>query len=176
MRLFIASCIFLQVHLIVGIDAGIHAAYAALDLNGQLVGAGCEKEASHEKLVASIRPVGIPSIVACDVRKPPAFVSKIAARFNALLFVPSHDLTSEEKRAIGAEIPDVHVRDAYAAAVKAYRAYANRLRQIDALPSSENKDRLKHLVLQGHALTKLLQGQKQTAYKRKTLKTARNKK
>lgn len=162
-------------YLIIGVDAGIKAAYAALDLNGRLVSAGCEKEVSHERMVEHIRRVGIPSLIACDVRKPPSFVSKIAARFNAPLSSPFKDLTAEEKRAIGQDIMDVHMRDAYVAAVKAYHRHANRLRQIESMSIPQDKDKLKHLVLQGHTLTKLLKGQKQTPAKKKSLKIARRK-
>jgi uncharacterized protein len=149
------------VYLIVGVDAGIKAAYAALDLNGRLVAAGCEKEASNERFVEHIRHLGVPSLIACDVKKPPDFVSKLAARFNVSLYSPRQNLSTQEKKAIGAEILDVHMRDAYAAAMKAYRNHANRLRQIDNL-ADPDKDKLKHLVLQGHPLSKVLQGKKHT--------------
>jgi len=64
------------------------------------------------------------------------------------VFSPSKSLTLKEKRIIGKNIVDAHVRDAYAAAIKAYRHYANRLRQIE-------KEKLKHLVISGHAVGKL---------------------
>lgn len=43
---------------------------------------------------------------------------------------------------------DVHIRDSYAAAVKAYRRYVNRFRSIDAM-DAYNKDELKKLVIAG---------------------------
>ncbi len=152
-------------YLIVGIDAGIKAGYAALDLNGNLVSAGCEKELSEAEMVKIIRNIGIPSIVACDVKKAPSFVSKIAARFNVSLFSPGKDISVDEKKKMGGDIMDPHMRDAYSAALKAYRQHANRLRQVDKLHTEQDKAMLKHLVLQGHALTKMLQGKKQTARK-----------
>jgi len=164
------------VYLIVGIDAGIKAAYAALDLNGNLVAAGCEKEASDETVIARIRHLGIPSLIACDVQKPSDFVSKISARLNVSLYSPPQNLTTKEKRAIGTDILDVHMRDAYAAAVKAYRNHANRLRQIDRLSTSQNKDKLKHLVLQGHPLAKVLKGQKHSPAKKSRRKKPSHKK
>lgn len=152
-------------HLIVGVDAGINAAYAALDLNGRLAGVGCEKEASPEKLVERIRRLGVPSLIACDVRKTPFFVSKIAARFNVRVAAPSRNMGTDEKRGIGSGLQDAHMRDAYAAAVKAYRRYANRFRQIDRLcpPDAPDADRIKHRRIQGHAVTRLLREERQGA-------------
>ncbi|HLD60113.1 MAG TPA: DUF460 domain-containing protein [Candidatus Bilamarchaeaceae archaeon] len=83
-----------------------------------------------------------------DVSPTPFFVRKVGARFNVKVFSPSKSLTLKEKRIIGKNIVDAHVRDAYAAAIKAYRHYANRLRQIE-------KEKLKHLVISGHAVGKL---------------------
>jgi predicted RNase H-like nuclease (RuvC/YqgF family) len=51
----------------------------------------------------------------------------------------------------GAGTANTHERDAYCAAVFAYRAHANKLRQIDALADlgHEERDRIKHLLLRG---------------------------
>ena len=99
-----------------------------------------------------VSKVGIPSLVASDVKPPPSFVQKIAARFNAKLFYPPRNLTQEEKREMGHFIEDHHIRDAYAAALKAYRNYENRLRQIEHMETVLDKDLLKHMVMQGHSL------------------------
>jgi len=123
-----------------------------LDLNGKLVASACEKEASHERITELVSGAGTPSIIATDVSPAPSFVQKVAARFNARLFVPEHSLSQEEKRGIGGKIQNAHIRDAYAAAVKAYRNYENRLRQIEHMETSLDRDLLKHMVLQGHSL------------------------
>ncbi len=135
-----------------GIDPGIYTAFAALDLNGELVASGCEKEASDERMVEIIRKVGVPSLIASDVNPPPGFVQKVAARFNVRLFYPPRSLTQEEKKQVGGFIDDVHIRDAYGAAIKAYHNYENRLRQIERMDTALDKDLLKHMVLQGHSL------------------------
>ncbi len=149
-------------YVIVGIDAGINVGYAVLDLNGALVAAGVEKEANDETIVKMISQVGIPSLVASDVHPPSSFVSKVAARFNVKVFYPQKSMTIDEKRLISRNILDPHIRDAYAAAVKAYRNYANRLRQVDKLGTLEDKNRLKHLIIQGQALTKILRPEGKT--------------
>ncbi|MBS3067365.1 DUF460 domain-containing protein [Candidatus Micrarchaeota archaeon] len=143
-------------YVIVGIDAGINVGYAVLDLNGALVAAGVEKEANDETIVRIVAKIGIPSLVASDVSPAPSFVSKVAARFNVRVFTPNKSMTADEKRLIGSNIIDPHIRDAYAAAVKAYRNYANRLRQVDKLGTLEDKNKLKHLIIQGQALAKIL--------------------
>jgi predicted RNase H-like nuclease (RuvC/YqgF family) len=120
-----------------------------------------EKEAGNEDIVRIVSAAGIPSIIATDVNPAPHFVSKVAARFNVKVFTPAKSMTAEEKRQIGKHIDDVHVRDAYAAAIKAFREYANRLRQIDMTMddlSAREKDRLKHFVIHGRSVHSSLQG------------------
>ncbi len=117
-----------------------------------MVASGCEKEASDERVVEIIRKVGVPSLVASDVNPPPSFVQKVAARFNVRLFCPERSLTQEEKKKMGRFIDDVHIRDAYGAAMKAYHAYENRLRQIEGMDTGLDRDLLKHMVVQGHTL------------------------
>lgn len=133
-------------------DPGVYTAFAALNLKGELVASGCEKEASDERVVEIIRKVGVPSLVASDVNPPPSFVQKVAARFNVRLSYPARSLTHEEKKTMGGFIDDVHIRDAYGAAMKAYHAYENRLRQIEGMDTSLDKDLLKHMVVQGYSL------------------------
>lgn len=135
-----------------GVDPGVYTAYAALDLNGNLVSSGCEKEMSHEDLVRKISSIGRPSMVSTDVCPAPAFVQKVAARFHVRLFAPERSLLVEEKKKIGKEIQNPHIRDAYAAAMKAYHHYENTLRRIEHSDTVLDKELIKHLVLQGHSV------------------------
>jgi len=141
-----------MIYTIVGVDAGIKTGYAILDLSGKLVGMGCEKEASDEKIVKRISDFGIPVLIASDTSPPSHFVSKIGARLNIKVFSPGESLTKLEKREIGKGIDDVHIRDSYAAAVKAYRRYQNRLRQIDAM-EVKNKEELKKKAICGQKIS-----------------------
>ena len=141
-----------MIYTIVGIDAGIKTGYAVLDLSGNLIGMGCEKEASDEKIVKLISMIGIPVLIASDTSPPSHFVSKIGARLNIRVFSPRESLTKLEKREIGRGIDDVHIRDSYAAAVKAYRRYQNRLRQIDAM-DVENREELKKKAICGQRIS-----------------------
>ncbi len=146
-------------YLIVGIDPGINVGYAAIDLDGKLVAAGVEKEANDEEIVRIITKTGIPSLIASDIALPSGFVRKVAARFNVKVHSPKKNMSAEEKREIGENIINPHMRDAYAAAIKAYNTYANRLRQVDKL-DGEDKLKLKHLLIQGETLSKMVRGEK----------------
>jgi predicted RNase H-like nuclease (RuvC/YqgF family) len=126
-----------------------------LDLSGNLVCSGVEKEANHERIVKIISSVGSPSLIASDTSPPSHFVQKVAARYQLKLFHPKRSLSKEQKRIIGRDIFDPHIRDAYAAAVKAYRRYADRLRQIDCMDVPD-RDTLKHMVITGYPIGKVL--------------------
>ncbi|MDD5337477.1 MAG: DUF460 domain-containing protein [Candidatus ainarchaeum sp.] len=141
-----------KIHLIVGVDPGIKTAFAALDLNGRTVASGTLKEADPDRIVEEISKLGIPSVVASDVNPVPSFVQKIAARFNVRTFVPLRSMQEEEKKHISPMAENLHERDAIAAAVKCYRFYANRLRQIEIMDTGHDRDMLKHLVISGFSL------------------------
>ncbi|MFH1520112.1 MAG: DUF460 domain-containing protein [Candidatus Micrarchaeota archaeon] len=140
-------------YLIIGIDPGINVGYAALDLNGKLVGAGVTKQKNANNVVGLISQIGIPLLVACDVAKPPSFVKSVAAKFNIKVFSPSKNLTQESKRFMAKDAMDIHIRDAYAAALKAYRKYSNRFRRIDKI-YSDKAEEYKKMVLEGKAVGK----------------------
>jgi predicted RNase H-like nuclease (RuvC/YqgF family) len=112
------------------------------------VASGCEKEASDERIINIVSRVGIPVLIASDTSPPSSFVQKMAARLNAKVFSPKESLTKLEKRNIAKGIDDPHIRDSYAAAVKAYRRYQNRLRQIEHMDVS-NKEELKRMIILG---------------------------
>lgn len=146
-------------YLIVGIDPGIKTGYAALDLRGRFVAGGCEKEANDERIVRSVSAIGIPALVASDTSPPSSFVQKVAARLNVRVSSPSESMSRVEKRWIGKDISDPHIRDAFAAAVKAFRKHQNRLRQIDLMdvPDSQ-KDSLKRMAIVGKRISDSLPG------------------
>jgi uncharacterized protein len=94
-------------------------------------------------------------LIASDTSPPSHFVVKIAARFNVRVFSPKESMSRIEKRTIGKGIDDVHIRDSYAAAIKAYRRYQNRLRQIEAM-EIQGKDELKKMVIVGERISERL--------------------
>ncbi|MFH1685531.1 MAG: DUF460 domain-containing protein [Candidatus Micrarchaeota archaeon] len=122
-----------------------------MSLEGKLVATGCEKEASDKIIVREVSKIGIPVIIASDTSPPSHFVQKIAARFNVKVFCPKESMSKNEKRVIGKGMDNVHIRDSYAAAIKAYRRYQNRLRQIDSM-EIENKEELKKRAIIGEKI------------------------
>lgn len=140
------------IYTIVGIDAGINVGYAVLDLSGKLIASGTLKGASSEKVVEVISTYGIPLLIASDTSPPSHYVQKVSARLNVKLFHPQESMSKIEKKQIGKEIDDPHIRDSFSAAVKAFRKYQNRLRQIDSSNHS-NKEELKRFVIIGERVS-----------------------
>ncbi|MCX8195085.1 MAG: DUF460 domain-containing protein [Candidatus Micrarchaeota archaeon] len=142
-------------YLIAGIDPGNTYGIAILSLDGRKV-ALRSTEGGSSDAVKIIERSGTPSLIACDVSPPPESVQKIASYFSCRLFSPPREIREEEKKSIAssAGARNNHERDAYCAAVFAYRSFQNKLRQIDALQelSQEEKERLKHLLLKGYRL------------------------
>jgi len=142
-------------YLIVGIDPGNTVGIAALGMDGRVVALRSTANGIDEA-IRIIEGLGTPSIVATDVYPAPAAVLRAASSFNARLFAPRENVREDVKREIaqGAGVSNAHERDAYCAAVLAYRAHANRLRQISALGdfSQEEKEELMHLAINGQSL------------------------
>lgn len=135
---------------IFGIDPGANSAVCALDLKGSLIACRHAKEGGRETVSSMINSIGVPSAIATDKSVAPDSVRKVAAGYNAALFVPARELTEKEKSSLasGKGFENNHLRDAYAAASMAYRHYANKLRQIDAM-GFEDPDEVKHRVING---------------------------
>lgn len=142
-------------YIIAGIDPGSTIGIALLDLKGRKIGAYSFSGGLSEA-VKTIERHGTPSIIACDVTPVPDMVARAASYFSCRLYTPQRNIREEDKRKVasGAGTQNAHERDAYTAAVYAFRASANRLRQIDALEgvAQEDKERVKHLILKGYKL------------------------
>jgi predicted RNase H-like nuclease (RuvC/YqgF family) len=113
-----------------------------------LVGVGVVKQNNANQVVSIISSLGVPLLVACDVAKPPSFVRSIAAKFNVKVYSPSRNMSQESKHLMAKEILNHHIRDAYAAALKAYRKYSNRFRHINK-KYPEKAEEYKRMVLEG---------------------------
>ena len=139
-------------HIIVGIDPGATFGIAAIGLDGRKI-ALRSTMGGFSDAARMIETIGTPSLVACDTNPAPEAALRLASYFSCRLFVPRQSVREEDKRSVarGAGTSNTHERDAYCAAVFAYHAHANKLRQIDALEglASNEKDRIKHLLLRG---------------------------
>lgn len=142
-------------YIIAGIDPGSTIGIAILDLKGGKIGTYSFSGGLAEA-VKTIEQKGTPSIIACDVTPVPDMVARAASFFSCKLYTPQRNIREEDKRKVasGAGTSNAHERDAYTAAVYAYRASANRLRQIDVLEglAEADKERVKHLILKGYRL------------------------
>ncbi|BCS90659.1 MAG: hypothetical protein ARM1_0116 [Candidatus Micrarchaeota archaeon] len=127
---------------IVGIDPGDTIGVCIISLNGDLIRVAHFKYKDLSFLLNFISSYGQPVIVAVDKTHGNEMPKHIAAIFKAKFFVPSRDLSIETKKALSysVKIYNPHERDAYAAALKAYRKYSNKLRQADKFAKQYSKD------------------------------------
>lgn len=148
--------------LIVGIDPGTTIGYAIFDLEKKTFSLGSRREMSKEELVGVISKEGKPSLLACDVNPAPELLLKLASYFNSRVFVPNKDMGEREKSQLveGMKFSNEHEKDAAAAAMKAFRFYENKLRQIDRILKekglSDKAAEIKHLVLNSTSLSNAL--------------------
>jgi uncharacterized protein len=139
-------------HIIVGIDPGSTFGIAMVGLDGSRI-ALRSTLGGFSDAARIVEATGTPSLVACDTNPAPEAALRLASYFSCRLFVPHESVREDEKRGVarGAGTANTHERDAYCAAVFAYRAHANKLRQIDALSelTQHERDRIKHMLLRG---------------------------
>lgn len=148
--------------MIVGVDPGTTVGYAVFDLETKKLSVGSKREMSREELVDLISREGKPSLLACDVNPAPEMLIKLASYFNVRVSTPERDMGEDEKSKLVGEMKfsNEHERDAAAAAIRAYRVYENKLRQIDRVVAErgipEKANEVKHLVLNNTSLSDAL--------------------
>jgi uncharacterized protein len=113
----------------------------------------------------TINRVGTPVIIASDKPDPSPIVRKVNAAFNSRLYCPDRELKVDEKRgaARGVGIKDPHERDAYIAAISAYRAHSNKFKQIEhiALENSySNIEEIKAKVVARYSIREAVENRK----------------
>lgn len=137
---------------IVGIDPGATFGIALVGLDGRKLALGSTMGGFSEA-ARMIEARGTPSLVACDTNPAPEAALRLASYFSCRLFVPRQSVREDDKRLVarGAGTANAHERDAYCAAVLAWRAHQNKLRQIDALDglAHAEREKVKHLLLRG---------------------------
>ncbi|MBC7100111.1 MAG: DUF460 domain-containing protein [Methanobacteriales archaeon] len=153
--------------IIVGLDPGLTVGIAILNLRGDLVYINSIKEASHAEVIMEIMDKGKAIVIGSDVHPPPKMVKKIATALNSRLYTPERIFSVASKNELvnaflmekKLDISlDAHERDALAAAIKTYRHYENKLRQVESrLTSSDINERevdeIKGLVIKGTPIT-----------------------
>ncbi len=126
----------IDIPVILGIDPGSTVAVAAIDINGNLVEVHSSKNLSLEDLVRYVSKFKRILICSVDVNPAPRIVEKLSSILNTILFVPNDSMSVEEKIRIVDETygkkcySNNHERDAIAAALKAYKYYKNKIKNI----------------------------------------------
>lgn len=149
-------------HVIVGIDPGKTSAIACIDLDGRVVLLASKRFAGLTWFVASARGAGSPVVIASDKKRPVDTVSKIAAIFDAVLFVPESDISVSKKKAVQREdesVENLHQRDALTAARVAYNHYSNKLKQAERLAREKGSteiDEVKAMVIRKYSVSEAL--------------------
>ncbi|MFH0832449.1 MAG: DUF460 domain-containing protein [Candidatus Aenigmatarchaeota archaeon] len=146
-------------NVIVGVDPGVTTGIAIIDLkkNSSFCKIFSEKGFSFNRICEYISGIGTPVIVATDVAKPPEMIKRVAASFNAVIFKPGENMTTEKKKQLTKNFPcrNKHQRDALAAAIKAKKAASSFLIKIDGMMESRGcaqfSDEVKSLILKGKA-------------------------
>jgi predicted RNase H-like nuclease (RuvC/YqgF family) len=144
--------------LIVGIDPGITAAYAALTTRGKLVKLKSSKHLTLSSIIAELTSEGRVIAVGTDVKYSPKLVDKFCARLGAKLIAPTEDLKIGFKTRITENFRynDDHQRDALASAVYAYHELEPVLKKIEFTLKKEGKENLGHdvnlLVIKGMSI------------------------
>ncbi len=127
--------------LIAGIDPGTKVGWAVLDLNGNIVNIGSQKELSLDALTAKLHQLGNIILVGCDKAKTPSFVQSFATKVGAKTFSPKYDLGVNEKRSITKQqnLKQAHEIDALASAITALNSIQILTRKINSGLEKRNK-------------------------------------
>lgn len=146
-------------YLIAGIDPGTTMALALLSLDGDLIHLSSSRVTSVAEAIAGITTFGRPLIIASDKKEMPGTVEKIRRSFNAVSFLPKNDIPVPEKYELAADVnyTNDHERDAYAAAMLAYRHYKNKFASLSKrLPPGIVLDEVRARVVRGLSLEQAL--------------------
>lgn len=136
-----------------------------LDLDGRLVWASHGSGGSSNDIIGMISGVGKPVIIAGDRKNSSELVRKVNASFNSILFEPKKDLSTDMKKALAkaVNIGSPHERDAYAAAVYAFKNYAGKFIHAERLAkrrNADNIDEIKAKVVLRYSIDEAITGRK----------------
>jgi uncharacterized protein len=148
-----------------GMDTGKTAAIAFLDLSGNLVHVATQRYGGMEWFVDEASKFGTPVVIASDKKRAEGTITKLCAIFDAVLFAPREDISVKKKNELieNPRVTNAHERDALAAAVAAYNAYANKLHQAEKIARQENYediDRLKLMVIKKYSIDEVMERRK----------------
>lgn len=142
-------------YLIVGIDPGTTTAFAALDLDGNLLHLQSSRQMTMSDVIEALYKVGKPLIIASDVQEMPFTVEKIRRSFSAIAYSPRQDTSVETKVELTGpfEYQNDHERDALSAALDAYRHYRHKFQNLlKRIPAGHDLDEVRARVIRGQSL------------------------
>lgn len=161
-------------YIIMGVDPGIVAGLAILDIEGRPLYVVSKRYFSRGDMISIAREYGLPVLISTDVSKPPTMVRKLAASLNIPLFTPSRTLSVAEKERIVREylskfknlnnvkVSNSHERDALAAAIKAYLSFKSKFEQAEAkireLGINISLREVKALIIRGKSISEAING------------------
>src|SRR3989338_511882 len=139
--------------LIVGIDPGVTAAYAALDIEGKLLKLYSSKQLELNNIISETIELGKVVLVGTDKAKAPNLAEAFTTKVGARAINPNEDLKVKEKRRMTSDynFGDEHQGDALASALFAHKQMKPLLDKIDHFAEQNKKqdikDRIKELVI-----------------------------
>lgn len=149
---------------ILGVDPGITTAFAAIDLNGNIIDIQSDKRMGLDRLLSLVNKSCKPIVISCDVNNPPLLVQKIKSIYSARLVTPPYDLKIGEKQNIiknfflekkfEYKFSDLHQRDAYASALYAFNSFRTLFNKIERVLEEKQAE---HRILE--VKKKLLTGE-----------------
>ncbi len=127
--------------LIAGIDPGTTVGWAVLNLKGDLVAVGSQKEFDLDSLVARLTKHGRTIVIGSDKSKIPSFVLEAAAKFGAKLIGPVQDARVDDKREMTSRLSfsNSHEMDALASALIAFKKVQPLLNKIKSFLEREKR-------------------------------------
>ena len=146
-------------YLIVGIDPGTTTAFAALDLDGNLLHLQSSRQMTNADVIEALCKVGKPLVIASDVEEMPYTVEKIRRAFSAIAYTPNQNTSVETKMELTAPFPyaNDHERDALSAALDAYRQYRHKFQNLlKRIPPGHDLDEVRARVIRGQSLDQVI--------------------
>ena len=148
-------------YLILGVDPGITAAIACLDLNGKVLMIKSSKKLGFNKIVKIISEIGRPIIISTDVMFAPDLIKKLASEYKSKIVLPNKNLKVGEKikivkdHFVELKLENDHQRDALASAIFAFEKFKPLFDKIEKVLKKEGNideiDNVKKKIILGEA-------------------------
>ncbi len=143
----IFKCIWLTIKqmkdkiIIAGIDPGTTTAYAAVDINGELLDKKSSRELNLNSVIYELTSLGKVVAVGTDKAKIPGFIEAFSSKTGAITIKPPQDMKVNDKKEIvrGYKPKDCHESDALACALFAYNNLENLINKIKRFSSENHK-------------------------------------